>query len=579
MFQVESRMISGKLALSQKNGDCVNMEQLNMASVDTREKLKENKIQQRHEQLSKEMKRLETDILHISKALNEQLLILDNDYNSVRSALRSNELFYVLLAKSMIDNKDLTKSIAELEVRKDHQILTLEELNTNEYKMAKQQYDHQKNDLLEKINHDKSLDKTFKKSISKLSDEVIDQETLNILYHLFRKRGGDVKGKDEEQDLRNDRMPLMTKRSKIGRQSGRESLSKSVYSVSNNKKRKSDLSTSSADTKSFVHKMKQAIHEAKAVEEHEEIFFSPEEPFPYEIKMENTKTDIASHQLQASDIPEGFEISHCLWSTLLQLRKEKIASEVVVRETTELISHTKRMVDNMEKEMDKLSSSIETFDQKIKALQRKRKVEMTSPSIMLHVKQGQLKVTNLGVEDAILLPTTPVRALDDKVEKLSIDKSKVMKKICNLKAELKKINCKNELLKLKENHEKELHIDFQLMHLTNELKYILNGGTNEMKVQESSIEDQLSSQLNICETKLRKLKKEEKVLRKTIKERSEENVQLEKQLCSLRNTMKSKEGEHEVSDTKKGIQLISHFCYNLKLLYYYRRRFLKQIPI
>ena len=542
------------------------------------EKLKENKIQQRHEQLSKEMKRLETDILHVSKALNEQLLKLDSDYNSVRSTLRTNELYHVHLAKSLIDNKDLTKSITELELKKDRQILTLQEFITNEYKMAKQQYDQKKHDLLEKINHDKSLDKAFKKNIMKLSNELIDQETLNILYHLFRKRGGECETKDEEQDLRNDRMLMMTKRSKIGRESGRESLSKSIYSVSS-KRSKSDFSTGSADTKSFVHKMKQAIHEAKAVGEDEEVFFAPEEPFPFETKVKKSETDIARHQLRFSDIPEGFEISHCLWSSLLQLRKQKIASEVVVKDATESISQINRLIDIMEKEMNKFSSSIENFDQKIKVLRREKKVEMTSPSIMLHVKQEQLKVINLPVEDAILLPVNPVCALDDKIQKLLMDRWKVMKKICNLKTELKKINCKNELLKLKQNHEKELNIDFQLMHLTNELKYILNGGTNEMKVQESSIEDQLASQLNVYKTKLRKWNKEEKDLRKTIKERSEENMQLEKQLSSLKNTMKSKEGENEVRDTKNISSLKSNFYYDLKLAYTCRLRLLKQKPI
>ena len=123
----------------------------------------------------------------------------------------------------------------------------------------------------------------------------------------------------------------------------------------------------------------------------------------------------------------------------------------------------------------------------------------------------------------------------------------ILSKTNDLRKVMNKIQWKNELLELQENHEKELYVDFQLMHLTNELKAVLNGETEVTSVNETQIEDQLSRQNGAYGAKVKKLLLEQNGFTKAIRERAKENVQLEKQLEMLRDTVKLKEQTFEVN--------------------------------
>lgn len=507
---------------------------------------KESKTLQRNAQLSKEFKRLETDIHNLSKGLNEQLLALNGNHSRVCEVQRSNELYYVLLAKSLIQDQELKRSIAELEVKKDIQTQARNQFYKEDYMKVKEEYDSKRRDLLQKINHNKSLDKTFKKDLLRLSGEEIDRETMHILHDLFRKR-------EEGDRLDKGETFGKSKRSKIGRQSGRTTLPKSKCSA-NRTKSNSESSEGNHGTLSFVNKMKQAVSEAKIIEEDEEEFCSFNDPFADITKVNESKDKVARIQLTLSDLPpDGFEISKSAWSSMLQLRTSKIASELMVEDATELMTKANNMIEFIERKDNELSSSIEALESKIKELQQKKRIGITSPCMILHAKQGQVKVAQPSFEDAIVLPATPVSVLNAQIQTLLNDKKKLTKKTCYLQRELKKLDCENELLRLKEAHEKELHVDFQLMHLSNELKYMLNGETNDMKVKESQIEDQLSSKLSACAVKLKKLKYEQRSLTKTIRERSVENVKLGSQLESLRNAVEMKEDDAKVSSNSNNM--------------------------
>ena len=152
---------------------------------------KESKIQQRNEQLSKELKRLETDVYNLSKGLNEELLALNSNHDLVREVYRSNELYYIILGKSLVQHYDLERSVAELEAQKNIQVKLRNQFYAEDYKRVKEEYDKQRKCLLQKISDDKSLDRNFRKNMVRLSGEAIDQATLNILYQLFLKREGD----------------------------------------------------------------------------------------------------------------------------------------------------------------------------------------------------------------------------------------------------------------------------------------------------------------------------------------------------------------------------------------------------
>lgn len=430
---------------------------------------------------------------------------------------------------------------------KDIERQKLSSSTTTDLERVQREYERVKNDLMQKLHQNKAFDKNFRKQIQQTCDGAIDQETVNLLYQMFKKRisqhtevSNDIyccKKKRETGGV----IGSITRRSKIGRQSGRESsLDSSKHHMS------SSQNNNQNNSNSIVDNIQLAMKEANADQLHnQDIFVAEKEPF-YPKDDTLKEEDFTNYdELGIEYIPEGFIISEKIWSTMQQLRRVKMQKEMEVEKSSTLIKETKTLLETFENEQIEIEKLVQNLDLEVKEIEQTE--EMESPDLLLMIQQGQdeIKENPLSTcyHDSIFVSSSQIENTNDTIYEFGKTRTDVLAKTKKLLRVINKMQWKNELLGLRENHEKELYIDCQLMHLSNELKTMLHG--EDFSIKESKVEDQLSRQRLAYDAKIMKLQFEHNVLAKTRDERTKENSQLEKQLVSLRESVIEKEQLYE----------------------------------
>ena len=477
---------------------------------------------------------------------NNDLLELKKTYQNLLGERIYNDLYQVLSANCVFQSEDIMGHADKLKLQTQLNKQKLNDYIINDVKKAKVEYERVNNDLMQKIQEDKFLDKSFRKRIQQSHGETIDQETLKLLFQLFHHRGQSLRQKQKITRKKMVDTSSITRRSKIGRQSGRSSYNNTIGSVQAHIRQGSQHNTNS-----IQHNMESALKEASNEQmfDQDNVFVAENEPFPIDNNVVKND-DVLYEDLSTDLIPQGFVISNNVWSSLKRLRDEKKLKEKEIEESTATVNYTKVLLDSVESVEANMTRTIRDTTRQFEQLTKIIKTDTSE--ILLTIQQGQDEMRGSSLswnyEQAILIPTSYLERISNGFSKNRSEKKEMYLKKRKLQGLIEKLQWKQEVLELKEFHQRELCIDFQLLHLTNELKSLLHG--EEFVIHETpQVEGQLSRQKVAYDAKITKLLNEQKTLTKMIQDRTNENNKLKEQLVSLRNTVAVKEKSTKVTKT------------------------------
>ncbi len=515
----------------------------------------ESKPEEQLEEMVAEVKRLESSIRIVTSSFNGDFTELQQQRQCLLREIHVNELYQILLIDFVFQSDDKLYEASSLNLNEQSELDNLRQHLTVDLDKVSLAYEKVKNDMLQKLHEDKMLDKNFRKQLQQANGGVIDQETLNLLYQMFRQRNlkNYEHGSTSKQNMPKNQRTIgnnirsinsITRRSEIGRQSGRDSSSCTSKSLDTTK---TNRSISQKNSKSIKMDIELAFEEAKK-EEHFEG-----ESFIYASKKQNlnhsTYEDIGNDQ-----IPEGFTIAENVWTSMQQLRREKIQKEADVEKSKAVVKHMKYLLESVERIQTKAVTTIKDIQSKVQKL--KHELDTERPHLLLLIQQGndEIKESPLSstYENAVFINSINIEEINRIICEYGEFKHTLVSKTRKLQKAINKLRWKQELLLLEEHHENEVYIDFQFMHLSNELIMLLHG--EEVVHKAPNIEDQLSRQKDAFEYKFNKLLSERKVLLKTIQGRKNESRQLRSQLESLSLTIQEKEKRQKVCN-------FSFICY------------------
>ena len=477
---------------------------------------------------------------------NNDLLELKKTYQNLLGERIYNDLCQVLSANCVFQSEDIMGHADKLKLQTQLNKQNLNDYIINDVKSAKVEYERVNNDLMQKIQEDKFLDKSFRKRIQQSHGETIDQETLKLLFQLFHHGGQSLKQKQKITRKKMVDTSSITRRSKIGRQSGRSSYNNTIGSVQAHIRQGSQHNTNS-----IQHNMESALKEASNEQmfDQDNVFVAENEPFPIDNNVVKND-DVLYEDLSTDLIPQGFVISNNVWSSLKRLRDEKKLKEKEIEDSTAIVNYTKVLLDSVESVQANMTRTIRDTTRQFEQLTKI--INTDTSEILLTIQQGQDEMRGCSLswnyEQAILIPTSYLERISNGFSKNRSEKKEMYLKKRKLQGLIEKLQWKQEVLELKEFHQRELCIDFQLLHLTNELKSLLHG--EEFVIHETpQVEGQLSRQKVAYDAKITKLVNEQKILTKMIQDRTNENNKLKEQLVSLRNTVVVKEKSTKVTKT------------------------------
>jgi len=505
------------------------------------------------QQLTDEVKRLASTIDDMVAVFNNKFKGLHNERISASQRILCNDLYLTLLANAAFLNNDSIHT-AERVHKKILHIQGLHETSQHDLKVVQDEYNRLYSAVQCLIDEDKGMEKGFRAYIQQLSEDPLDQETVNLLFLMFRRRDFGSHDASKHISARRKRgrtakvnVSALSRRSKLGRQSGRESLvslSKARTSLTSN--RKSYDTTSN----SVFGNMKIAMEEAAYLQGEDE-FVSANDPF-WDFDDGKTLTTIGTGHCTVfieaptiDDIPEGFTIQQDVWEGMVAFREQKIAKEREVATETEGLREIRNMLEIEEAEERKLSESMSNLHNKVRSLDTERLEEMKCAEFVVSITQGQDEIEKEAVavdySDAIFLPTRSIDEANDSIRKLGHERLVIMQKIKTFRRIINQMKWKTELMELRNKDSKELLADYHLLRLSLELQKMLNGEVEDATETARRTENQLARQKVAHRSKLEKLQRERRAFMKSASRRIDENVQLDQQLRALKDTVAAKE--------------------------------------
>jgi len=541
-------------------------QQKEVATYEEKEKERVQALEEHRQALTLELKKLRSEINDIASAFDKSVVSLQSDRFQVRNVIAQNELYQTRLANSIFRNYDNIKATIVLEEEIESKRKELTGLSASSARLQKE-LDKLKDDLNIKIENDKAMERSFRKSIQKVATDPLDQETVKLLLELFRSRG-DTNAQNQRhqrsgstkmnRDASSSKNGSIRRRSLIGRQSGRErSTWGSSKGGSDGASRKSIASRGSTDTPGGVFEcIRGAMIEAN--EFYEDFFVSEKDPF--HIDNENTSSTVRGDDdsnegsesipmISMDCIPEGFFIAENVWNSMQELRIEKIKSETVVMKISNAVQNMKALCDQAQYAEESILSSISRLEKKVEDMKAKRQQLLKNPEFLVHVKQGQDEIEKELVatdySNAVFVPIDIIEKTNSEIRSLGDERETVLNKTKDFRKIINFMKWNHELLELQENDAKEQYKDWQLLRVTNQLKLVLDGTkveTERLKLKKA--EEQIVKQQKIYDEKDTKHQRENKQILRTIKRRAEENKRLRQQLEGLKQSVAVKEEIH-----------------------------------
>ena len=501
-----------------------------------------------------ELKRLKSTAENMILTFNSKLESLRQSRFDVHKKLLSTDLYLRLLNNSIFKGNDIDYEVHHLSVQKSH-ILQQRELSHEYICIAQADYEKVSQDLQCTLAKDKHMEKSFRAKIQKQSTEPLDLDCVDLLYQMFQRRdftstrkssqkqkSSKRRGKERTYNGNSTVSSVLSRRSTMGRQSGRDSherLSVSTTTTTTTTNRRSHEENSF----SLFGTMRQAMLEVEHAQG-EETFISIHDPF---LGVDDGQT-LATDQYSVTDIvspiyddiPEGFHVEDRIFEVMLKLREDKILQERDVEELRKICCLAQGKLDVEEGEERIMSQKLDSLSIKEKLL-KEEKIESTRcPYFVASVKQGideiKLDTGPAGYQDALFLPTEPVDAANGQIKDLGLQDVDLLHKIKSLRRKINRMEWNQELLELESNDAKEHLVDYHLLRLSSDLKDMLNGNVEDPSKTRKRIKNQLSRQEVTHQTKIDRLKKDRQQVKKTMGKRAKENELLERQVNLLIQT-------------------------------------------
>lgn len=143
---------------------------------------------EQQEEMATEVKRLESSIRIVTSSFNGDFTELQQQCQCLLREIHVNELYQVLLIDFVFQSDDKVYKASNLYLKEQFELDNLRQHVTVDLDKVSLAYEKVKMGMLQKLNEDKMLDKSFRKRLQQANGGVIDQETLNLLYQMFRQR-------------------------------------------------------------------------------------------------------------------------------------------------------------------------------------------------------------------------------------------------------------------------------------------------------------------------------------------------------------------------------------------------------
>ena len=299
-----------------------------------------NQIEKRRQNLSSESKKLSSEIADVAATFNEKVHNLYKEGLLVKESLTKSEVYISYLLREIYQNGSNQQIVMEITSKTEQQKAVLKDM-LKDHEVLKERYESVRIVFIDKTSQSNLLIKSFRKNIQETSTKMLDQESVNLLHQFFLKQDIRSSPKSEEQTRKVKKsnkvqskvsFKRISRRSKLGRQSGRESLVSFEGELNTRSSigsyRKSNGSKVSNDDLSTT-VFGQIVLEVEKIEE--KHFLQPNDPFvPKSDTVDNTcstKSTPSSDLLSMNEIPEGFEISENVWETMQNFRLNRIGKE------------------------------------------------------------------------------------------------------------------------------------------------------------------------------------------------------------------------------------------------------------
>ena len=513
----------------------------------------ESKLQEINALAEKERKTLEIELKKIRADINDSMNKFDDNLASlshqrftVKKIMLICELQIVYLEKEIFENEDalnesnsLSNELMNMKTHEEHQQSLLDKFQT-EYNRLR--------DLLHKItDEDTNMDKSFKESIQQASSTLLDQETLKVLFQLYRNRE-----KIDTKKLRSTRKSRgreVTKRSNLSRTSGREGSSWIASNSGLDVARSSinTIETNIDDPNSVIGSIKSAFVEAQ---QSINIPLSSEnDPFKQLEEKSQPEEHFEIAPLRRNQLPEGFDVCDQIWSELQFLRTEKIKKEYEAKQAIDAVQSVKKIIDKAIMHKDNLISSMNTIKSLKSERERREMVCLKDPEFLVRIKQGQDEVENQDIftdySDVIAIPLKVIESTNESIRTVGNDKMKMLSKITKFRSKINHIKWQSDFLDLKEKDVNEQYTDWQLLRVSKHLKMVISGSQEESQHEKAArAKLQLDKREEVHMKKLSKLKREIKALHKNIRNKQQENQHLSLQFDNLTSEVENRAKIH-----------------------------------
>ena len=191
-----------------------------------------NQIEKRRQNLSSESKKLSSEIADVAATFNEKVHNLYKEGLLVKESLTKSEVYISYLLREIYQNESNQRIVMEITLKTEQQKSVLKDM-LKDHEVLKERYESVRIVFIDKTSQSNLLIKSFRKNIQETSTKMLDQESIKLLHQFFLKQDIRSSPKSEEQTRKVKKsnkvqskvsLKRISRRSKLGRQSGRESL-------------------------------------------------------------------------------------------------------------------------------------------------------------------------------------------------------------------------------------------------------------------------------------------------------------------------------------------------------------------
>lgn len=170
-------------------------------------------------------------------------------------------------------------------------------------------------------------------------------------------------------------------------------------------------------------------------------------------------------------------VSTIQWELFTRLRRNKIEIEMKIRAQDFEIKEANSTVSNYERKIYKVRSEIDALKQELNVRKQERIEYERNIEIQLVLKMGQVEIesnlTRHDTKDAVLIPTSEIEAVNEKILEAEAEKLKIMKKASKFRKVISQKEWEHKCLKMKIKHLKEELYDIQRIPVTRQIRLYL----------------------------------------------------------------------------------------------------------